>query len=245
MCIRDSNYTREKYGEDHVAQIITFNTIKARTAVRDSARVLGYDWSVGDKIAKAMPPLIMGVDTPLYACFKEEAKHESGFKNAQELRDMYNTDPQVREVIDAAMGIEGLVRQDGIHAAAVVIGDQPLSELIPLQRRANKPITTQYGKDIVEDLGLLKMDFLGLRNLDVISDTLQRLKLPFDYLESISLDDPEVYSMLQRGEGIAVFQVESPQMRDLLERLRPTSIDDISAVLALYRPGPMLSLIHI
>lgn len=238
------NYTREKYGEDHVAQIITFNTIKARTAVRDSARVLGYDWSVGDKIAKAMPPLIMGVDTPLYACFKEEAKHESGFKNAQELRDMYNTDPQVREVIDAAMGIEGLVRQDGIHAAAVVIGDQPLSELIPLQRRANKPITTQYGKDIVEDLGLLKMDFLGLRNLDVISDTLQRLKLPFDYLESISLDDPEVYSMLQRGEGIAVFQVESPQMRDLLERLRPTSIDDISAVLALYRPGPMAMNMH-
>jgi len=238
------NYTREKYGEDHVAQIITFNTIKARTAVRDSARVLGYDWSVGDKIAKAMPPLIMGVDTPLYACFKEEAKHESGFKNAQELRDMYNTDPQVREVIDAAMGLEGLVRQDGIHAAAVVIGDQPLSELIPLQRRANKPITTQYGKDIVEDLGLLKMDFLGLRNLDVISDTLQRLKLPFDYLETISLDDPEVYAMLQRGEGIAVFQVESPQMRDLLERLRPTSIDDISAVLALYRPGPMAMNMH-
>jgi len=238
------NYTRDKYGDDRVAQIVTFNMIKARTAVRDSARVLGYDWALGDKISKAMPPLIMGVDTPLWACFKEVPKYESGFKNAQELRDLYRSNSEIKEIVDSALGIEGLVRQDGIHAAAVVIGDRPLDELIPLQRRVGKPITTQYEKNTIEDLGLLKMDFLGLRNLDVISDTLDRLNLPFDFLETISLDDKEVYKSLQEGKGIGVFQVESPQMRELLERLRPTSIDDISAVLALYRPGPMAMNMH-
>lgn len=238
------NYTREKYGDDRVAQIITFGTIKARTAVRDTARVLGYEWSLGDKIAKAMPPLIMGVDTPLYACFEHEEKYDSGYKNAKGLREIYQTDHKAKEIIDSALGIEGLVRQDGVHAAAVVIGDQPLTNLIPLQQKKDKPIVTQWSKDIVEDLGLLKMDFLGLRNLDVISDTLKRLNLPFDYLENIDMEDPEVFKLLQNGEVIGLFQVESAPMRDLLKSLVPTSINDISAVLALYRPGPMASGMH-
>lgn len=238
------NYTRDKYGDDRVAQIITFGTIKARTAVRDTARVLGYDWALGDKIAKAMPPLIMGVDTPLYACFEHEDKYDSGYKNAQSLREMYQTDSKAKEVIDSALGIEGLVRQDGVHAAAVVIGDQPLTNLIPLQQKKDKPVVTQWSKDIVEDLGLLKMDFLGLRNLDVISDTLKRLDLPFDYLEKIDMDDQMVFKLLQDGDVIGLFQVESAPMRDLLKSLIPTSIDDISAVLALYRPGPMASGMH-
>lgn len=246
------NYTREKYGDDRVAQIITFGIIKARTAVRDSARVLGHEWSLGDKIAKAMPPLVMGVDTPLYACFEHEDKYDSGYRNAKGLREMYATDPKAKEIIDSALGIEGLHRQDGIHAAAVVIGDQPLTNLIPLQRKPpkkgeeveDKPIVTQWSKDIVEDLGLLKMDFLGLRNLDVISDTLKRLDLPFDYLERIDMDDQNVFKLLQAGEVIGLFQVESAPMRDLLKSLVPTSIDDISAVLALYRPGPMASGMH-
>jgi DNA polymerase-3 subunit alpha len=238
------NYTREKYGDDRVAQIITFGIIKARTAVRDSARVLGYDWALGDKIAKAMPPLIMGVDTPLYACFEHEEKYDSGYRNAQGLREMYHSDSKAKDIIDSALGIEGLVRQDGVHAAAVVIGDQPLTNLVPLQQKKDKPVVTQWSKDIVEDLGLLKMDFLGLRNLDVISDTLKRLNLPFDHLEKIDMEDPKIFDLLRRGEVIGLFQVESAPMRDLLKTLLPDSIDDISAVLALYRPGPMSSNMH-
>lgn len=238
------NYTKEKYGTDHVAQIITFGTIKARTAVRDAARVMGYDYMVGDKISKLMPPLVMGFDTPLKACLKYDPKFDQGFQAAQGLRDLYNVDPQVREVVDAAVGLEGLVRQHGVHAAAVVIGDQPLDNIVPLQKDRNGNIITQYEKNIIEALGLLKMDFLGLRNLDIISDTLRRLGLGFEFLENLNMSDPETFMLLQAGEGIAVFQVESPQMRDLLKRLVPTSIDDVAAVLALYRPGPMAMNMH-
>lgn len=237
-------YTREKYGEDHVAQIITFGKIKARTAVRDAARVMGYDYALGDKISKSMPPLLMGFDTPIKACLELDPKYESGYKNAQGFRELYDSDPDARRVIDAAMGLEGLVRQDGIHAAAVVIGDQPLVNLVPLQKRKDGPIVTAYEKNTIEDLGLLKMDFLGLRNLDVVSDTLKMLDLDFSFLENLDMEDPKVFQSLQNGEGIAVFQVESPQMRDLLRRLKPTSIDDIAAVLALYRPGPMAMNMH-
>lgn len=243
---RDSiiRYTREKYGDDHVAQIITFGKIKARTAVRDAARVMGYDYALGDKISKAMPPLLMGFDTPIKACLEFDPKHEAGFKNAQGFRELYESDSDARRIIDTAMGLEGLVRQDGIHAAAVVIGDQPLENLVPLQKRKDGPIVTGYEKNTIEDLGLLKMDFLGLRNLDVVSDTLKMLGLDFNFLENLNMEDPRVFQALQKGEGIAVFQVESPQMRDLLRRLKPTSIDDIAAVLALYRPGPMAMNMH-
>ncbi|MDZ7734069.1 MAG: hypothetical protein U5R31_14240 [Acidimicrobiia bacterium] len=171
-------YAAERYGRDHVAQIVTFSTIKARAAVRDAARVLGYPYALGDKVAKAMPPLIMGRDTPLHACFEKHEKFEDGYKMASELRDMYASDPDAKQVIDVARGLEGLRRQDGIHAAAVVITKEELTEHLPVQRKPESgqepedaPIVTQYEMHGVEDLGLLKMDFLGLRNLDVDQDT--------------------------------------------------------------------------
>ena len=173
-------YAAEKYGRDHVAQIVTFSTIKARAAVQDAARVLGYDFQTGLKISKAMPPLIMGRDTPLRACLEKEEKHEDGYKMAAELRQMYHEDPDARRVMDVAKGLEGLRRQDGIHAAAVVITRDKLTEYLPIQRKPGPnqdpetvPVVTQYEMGGVEDLGLLKMDFLGLRNLDVITDALR------------------------------------------------------------------------
>src|SRR3954453_7919269 len=165
-------YAAERYGRDRVAQIVTFSTIKARAAVRDAARVLGHPYSVGDKVAKAMPPLVMGRDTPLCACLDLHEKFADGFKAAGELRDMYVTDPVVKEVVAVARGLEGLRRQDGIHAAAVVITRDPLTDYLPIQRKPESgqapedaPIVTQYEMGGVEELGLLKMDFLGLRNL--------------------------------------------------------------------------------
>lgn len=238
------NYTREKYGSDHVAQIITFGTIKARTAVRDAARVMGYDYMLGDKISKLMPPLVMGFDTPLKACLEYDPKHDQGFQAAQGLRDLYSADGQVREVVDVAVGLEGLVRQHGVHAAAVVIGDQALDNIVPLQKDRNGNVITQWEKNTIEDLGLLKMDFLGLRNLDIIADTLAKLGYDFSFLETLDMEDADTFALLQDGSGIGVFQVESPQMRELLRRLVPTSIDDIAAVLALYRPGPMAMNMH-
>ncbi len=171
-------YAAERYGRDHVAQIITFGTIKARNAVRDAARVLGYSYAVGDKIAKAMPPLVMGRDTPLKYCFEQVDKYADGYKAASELRAMYDTDTDVKKVVDVAKGLEGLKRSDGIHAAAVVITKEPLTTYLPVQRKPESgqnpddaPIVTQYEMGGVEALGLLKIDFLGLRNLDVITDT--------------------------------------------------------------------------
>lgn len=243
------NYTKETYGEDFVAQIVTFTKIKARTAVRDAARVLDLPPSLGDKVAKAMPPLIMGVDTPLAACFTYDPKFDAGYKNAQGLRDMYNKDPDVKRIVDIGLGLEGLVRGDGIHAAAVVIGDRPLDELVPLQRRPEKgggvgPIVTQYEKNTIEDLGLLKMDYLGLSNLDVITDCLKLMGQSLDFLDDIPMEDLAVFETLRRGEGIGLFQIESLQMRQLLLKLGPRNMDDISAVLALYRPGPMAANMH-
>jgi len=167
-------YATEKYGRDHVAQIITFGTIKARNAVRDAARVLGYPYGLGDKIAKSLPPLVMGRDTPLKYCFEDVPKHHDGFRAASELRELVNSDPDVKRVVEVAMGLEGLKRSDGIHAAAVVITRDALTEYLPIQRKPDpgqsaelSPVVTQYEMHGVEALGLLKMDFLGLRNLDV------------------------------------------------------------------------------
>jgi len=247
-------YAAERYGRDHVAQIITFSTIKARAAVRDAARVLGYPYAVGDKVAKAMPPLVMGRDTPLYACLEEHPKFVDGFRAAAELRTMYATDPDVAKVIDVARGLEGLRRQDGIHAAAVVITRDPLTEYLPIQRKPEPgqppevaPVVTQYEMHGVEELGLLKIDFLGLRNLDVITDTVamirERQDPGFD-IDGVPLDDPLTYGLLARGDTIGVFQLESPPMRALLRAMSPTSFEDVSAVLALYRPGPMSVNMH-
>ena len=247
-------YAAERYGRDHVAQIVTFSTIKARAAVRDAARVLGYPYSVGDKVAKAMPPLVMGRDTPLYACLDEHPKYTDGFKMATELRDMYATDPDAKQVIDVARGLEGLRRQDGIHAAAVVITKEPLTDYLPIQRKPeagqapeDAPIVTQYEMHGVEDLGLLKMDFLGLRNLDVISDTVELIRatrrIEID-IDDVALDDAKTYELLQAGDSIGVFQLEGGPMRALMRSLAPDSFEDVAALVALYRPGPMAANMH-
>ncbi len=247
-------YAAERYGRDHVAQIVTFSTIKARAAVRDAARVLGYPYVVGDKVAKAMPPLVMGRDTPLYACLDEHPKYLDGYKMAGELRDMYATDTDAKSVIDVARGLEGLRRQDGIHAAAVVITKEPLTEYLPIQRKPESgqdpelaPVVTQYEMHGVEDLGLLKMDFLGLRNLDVISDTVELIResrgIDLD-IDNVDLEDEKTYELLRAGDSIGVFQLEGGAMRTLMRSLAPTSFEDVAALVALYRPGPMAANMH-
>ena len=247
-------YATERYGWDHVAQIVTFSTIKARAAVRDAARVLGFPYGLGDRVAKAMPPLVMGRDTPLWACFEEHTKHLDGYKVASELREMYASDPDVAKVVDVAKGLEGLRRQDGIHAAAVVISADPLTEYLPIQRKPvsggrmeDAPIVTQYEMHGVEELGLLKMDFLGLRNLSVIEralDLIERNTGERPDIDNVPLDDPEVYAMLQRGDSIGVFQLEGTPMRALMRSLAPTEFEDVAALVALYRPGPMAANMH-
>ncbi len=247
-------YAAERYGRDHVAQIVTFSTIKARAAVRDAARVLGHPYAVGDKIAKAMPPLIMGHDTPLRACFEKEDKYADGYNMATELREMVESDPEVAEVVTVARGLEGLRRQDGIHAAAVVITKEPLTEYLPIQRKPESgvepedaPVVTQYEMHGVEELGLLKMDFLGLRNLDVISDTLDLIRDTREIvvdIDCVPLDDQPTYELLQRGDSIGVFQLEGGPMRALMRSLAPTSFEDVAALVALYRPGPMAENMH-
>ncbi len=247
-------YASRKYGEDHVAQIITFSTIKARAAVRDSARVLDLPYALGDRLAKAMPPLVMGRDTPLWACLEESEEHVDGFKAAADLREMYRNDEDARKVVDVARGLEGLRRQDSIHAAAVVITKDPLTEHLPIQRKASKgqsqeeaPIVTQYEMHAVEDLGLLKMDFLGLRNLDIIEDAvrlIERSRGERVDIDDVPLDDEATYRLLARGDTIGVFQLESGPMRALMRALRPTCFDDVAALVALYRPGPMAANMH-
>jgi len=247
-------YTSDTYGREHVAQIVTFSTIKARAAVRDAARVLGHPYIVGDRIAKLMPPLVMGRDTPLYACLEKHPKYEDGYGMAKDLRELHGADPEAREVIDVALGLEGLRRGDGIHAAAVVVTDEPLTEYLPIQRKPaagqdpdDAPVVTQYEMGPVEDLGLLKLDFLGLRNLDVISDALDMIKrtqgIEVD-IDNVDLEDAKTYELLQRGDTIGVFQLESSPMRALIRSLAPDCFDDVAALVALYRPGPMAMNMH-
>ncbi len=247
-------YAAERYGRDHVAQIVTFSQIKARAAVRDAARVLGYPYAVGDKVAKAMPPLVMGRDTPLKYCFEKNDKHADGYKAAAELRSMVDADTDVAEVVQVARGLEGLRRQDGIHAAAVVITKDPLTTYLPIQRKpeAGKeieeaPVVTQYEMHGVEDLGLLKMDFLGLRNLDVITDALDLIEQVTGHrvdIDNVPLDDEPTYEMLREGRSIGVFQLESGPMRALMRSMAPTEFEDVAALVALYRPGPMAANMH-
>jgi DNA polymerase-3 subunit alpha len=242
-------YAAQKYGSDRVAQIITFSTIKARAAVRDAARVLDYPYALGDKIAKAMPPLIMGRDTPLRACFEATEKYADGYKMAGELRLMYSENPDVKHIVDVARGLEGLRRQDGIHAAAVVITRDPLTDYLPIQRKPepgmaleDAPVVTQYEMHGVEELGLLKMDFLGLRNLDAMEVTLDLIEQSTGArpdIDAVPLDDPKTFELLRRADTIGVFQLEGGPMRALIQRLAPTTFEDVAALVALYRPGPM------
>ncbi len=247
-------YASERYGWDHVAQIVTFSTIKARAAVRDAARVLGLPYAVGDRVAKAMPPLVMGRDTDLHDCFEKNPKNPDGYAAAQSLREMYSTDPDAKRAIDVARGLEGLRRQDGIHAAAVVITHEPLTEYLPIQRKpgpdgdiSTAPIVTQYEMHGVEELGLLKMDFLGLRNLSVIETALDIIEATRGVrpdIDNVPLDDEKTFEMLRRGDSIGVFQLEGGPMRALMRSLAPTTFDDVAALVALYRPGPMASNMH-
>jgi DNA polymerase-3 subunit alpha len=235
-------YATQKYGEERVAQIVTYSTIKAKAAIKDSARVLfgqpGY--AVADKISKAMPPPVMGKDIPLDGIFNPEHKR---YAEAVEVRALYETDPQVKEIIDTARDLEGLKRQAGVHAAGVILSKEPLIDVIPIWRReADGAIITQWDMGACENLGLLKMDFLGLRNLTVIDDALENIVAngkPALDLETLELDDEASYQLLGRGDTLGVFQLDGGPMRDLLRRMEPTTFEDISAVLALYRPGPM------
>jgi DNA polymerase-3 subunit alpha len=247
-------YAAERYGADHVAQIVTFSTIKARAAVRDSARVLGYPPQLGDKIAKAMPPLVMGQDLPLAACFSPMPGYEGRYGEAGELRALYQDDPEVKHVIDVAKGFVDKRRQDGIHAAAVVITKGPVLDYVPVQRKSgpngsseSAPIVTQYEASAIEKLGLLKMDFLGLRNLAIIEralDHIERRQGVRVDIDHIPLDDEKVFEMLRLGNSIGLFQLEGDKMRQLMRRLAPTSFDDIAAINALYRPGPLSENVH-
>ncbi|MBJ7426981.1 MAG: DNA polymerase III subunit alpha, partial [Ilumatobacteraceae bacterium] len=247
------HYATDTYGQEHVAQIITFGTIKARNAVRDAARVLGHPYAMGDRLAKAMPPLVMGRDTPLKYCLELNDKYADGYRASQEIRDLYESDDEVRHVIDVAKGLEGLKRSVGIHAAAVVISKNPLTDYLPLQRRPETgksieagQITTQFDMHGVEELGLLKMDFLGLRNLNVITDanSLIQIDHPEFDVDKISFEDQATFELLGRGDTMGVFQLESTPMQQLLRAMAPTSFEDVSAVIALYRPGPMSVNMH-
>ena len=233
-------YATERYGEDRVAQIVTFGTIKAKQAIRDSARVLGHPYAVGDRLSKLMPTPVMGRDVSLRDCFDSTSERygESG-----ELRKAYDDNADDRQVLETARGLEGLKRQAGVHAAGVVICRDPLTDHIPVWRReADGAVITQFDMKAVEELGLLKMDFLGLRNLTVLDDCLLHIKDNRGetvVIEDLPLDDPEAYALLCRGESIGVFQLEGGPMRSLMRSMQPTCFEDVSALLALYRPGPM------
>jgi DNA polymerase-3 subunit alpha len=233
-------YATEKYGEERVAQIITYGTIKAKQAIKDSARVLGYPFALGDRITKAMPPSVMGKDVPLYGIFDREHPR---YREAAEFRALYQADAEVQRVVDTARGLEGLKRQWGVHAAGVILSREPLLEVIPIQRREQDgAIITQFDMGACEALGLLKMDFLGLRNLTVLDDCLANIAANRGSrlaLEEVKLDDTATFELLARGDTLGVFQLEGGPMRALLRSMRPTSFEDVSAVSALYRPGPM------
>jgi DNA polymerase-3 subunit alpha len=246
-------YVQEKYGRECVAQIITFGKMAPRAATRDAARVLGYDYGTGDRLAKQIPEPIMGRSPSFDECLR----------SGQELRKTYDAEPDAKKIIDVAKGLEGIVRNNSIHAAAVVISDRPLHEVVPLQlaedrgaaaagdgngngnggkpERAYKMVT-QYSMGPIEEIGLLKMDFLGLRNLDVIEDAVEiveRSRGESIDIKDVPLDDRATYEMLSRGDSIGVFQFESDGMRDALRQVKPTEFQDLVALVSLYRPGAM------
>src|SRR3954451_4787762 len=233
-------YATQRYGEERVAQIITYGTIKAKQAIKDSSRVLGHPFAMGDRITKVMPQPVMGKDMPLSAVF--DSKH-SRYKEAGEFRQLYETDPDVAKVVDTARGLEGLKRQWGVHAAGVILSREPLLDVIPIMRREQDgAVITQFDMGACESLGLLKMDFLGLRNLTVLDDCLLNIKANRGeelVLEDLPLEDKPTYELLARGDTLGVFQLDGGPMRELLRKMIPDNFEDISAVLALYRPGPM------
>ena len=233
-------YATSKYGEDRVAQIITYGTIKSKQALKDSTRVLGYPYANGDKLTKALPPSVMGKDITLSGVFNTE---DDRYGEAGEFRTLYETDPDSKRIVDTARGLEGLKRQWGVHAAGVILSKVPLLDIIPIHRRdSDGAIITQFDMGACESIGLLKMDFLGLRNLSVLDDALLNIKanrgVDLD-LATLELTDLKTFELLGRGETLGVFQLDGGPMRALLRQMNPDSFEDISAVIALYRPGPM------
>jgi len=235
-------YVTDKYGRESVAQIVTFGKMAPRAATRDAARVLGFDYGTGDRVAKLIPEPVMGRSPSFAECLK----------GGEDLKKAYDSEPDTRQIVDTARGLEGIVRNHSIHAAAVVIADRPLQEVVPLQLAEDRgavkdgersyKIVTQYSMVPVEEIGLLKMDFLGLRNLDVIEDAVEIIGRSRDVdidVEALPLDDAKTYEMLTRGDSVGVFQLESEGMREALRQIKPTKFDDIVAIGALYRPGAM------
>jgi DNA polymerase III subunit alpha len=234
-------YATEKYGSDRVAQIVTFQTIKGKQGIRDAARVLGFPPVVGDRLCKMYPPAVMGRDEPI----------DRALEISPDLREAYEREPEAKEIVDTARALEGLRREDSVHAAGVVIGDAPLVTYLPLKltkdsRDDSKKMVTQFDMNGVAQLGLLKMDFLGLRTLSVIEETLRHLRtrgVELD-IDHVPLEDEETYEMLRRGDTTGVFQMESPGMRNLIKLLEPDRFEDLMALVALYRPGPLNTGMH-
>lgn len=226
-------YVQNKYGFDHVAQIITYGKLQAKNVIRDVARVMQMPYSMADKISKMIPPGVQGKNPTL----------QESLDQVPELEEMRVSDPQINKLFDIAMKLEGLYRQSGVHAAGVVIGDRPLDQLVPLYKdpRAEMPVT-QYDMKYVEETGLIKFDFLGLKTLTVIQRAVDWIKkergLDLD-IDTVPLDDRETYELLQRGDTAAVFQFESAGMKDVHKQIKPDRFEDLIAIVSLYRPGPM------
>ncbi|HEX3330719.1 MAG TPA: DNA polymerase III subunit alpha, partial [Gaiellales bacterium] len=224
------NYVAEKYGRRNVAQIITFGKMQPKAAIKDAGRVMGIPYGVVDRIAKLVPEV-------------PKITFEACMKPGAELRRSYDTEDTTKKIVDMALPLEGVVRNDSIHAAAVVIGDRPLTEYLPLQQKGtDSEVVTQFSMGDVEALGLLKMDFLGLRNLDVIDRAIEVIEQSTGVrldMDALPLDDRKTYEMMARGDATGVFQFESSGMRDALRQVKPTEFEDLIALNALYRPGPM------
>ncbi len=234
------DYVTRKYGDERVAMIVTYGTIKTKQALKDSSRVLGYPFSMGEQLTKALPPAVMAKDIPLADIQNKDSKR---YSEAGDFRQLISTDPEAAKVFETALGIEGLKRQWGVHAAGVIMSSDPIIDVIPIMRRIQDgQVITQFDYPTCEGLGLIKMDFLGLRNLTIISDALENIKLNRGHdldLDSLALDDVASYELMARGDTLGVFQLDGGPMRGLLKLMKPDNFEDISAVLALYRPGPM------
>lgn len=234
------DYVTEKYGDERVAMIVTYGTIKTKQALKDSARIMGKPFSLGEKLTKALPPAVMAKDIPLADIEDTQAPR---YAEAGEFRELLETDPEARETFETAKGLEGLKRGWGVHAAGVIMSSEPIIDVIPIMRRfQDGQVITQFDYPTCEGLGLIKMDFLGLRNLTIISDAIENIRLNKDFeldLEHLALDDAESYQLLSRGDTLGVFQLDGGGLRGLLRMMRPDNFEDISATIALYRPGPM------
>ena len=233
------DYVGRKYGSDKVAQCVTYGTIKTKQALKDSARIMDYEYSVGDQVTKALPPTVNGKDMSLKEIFDPQSKR---YPEAKEFRDLYESNPDVKRITEEAKGIEGIIRQTGVHACATIMASNPITNTSPLMERTDGTVTTTFEYHTCETLGLVKMDFLGLSNLTVIRDTVANIKRngkePIS-IEKVPLDDKETYQLLSRGDTLGVFQLDGDGMRSLLRMLKPDNFNDISALIALYRPGPM------